>query len=751
MDSLIKERLELIEQAKEIITKLNLSEEEKITIKEVIISQFLYEEYEEKPTDELIVNTVAELKNQDLKIGDIISTKGYYSIDDGGEAKYIIQDYDYYLNTWLPVDCRKVGIKPTMCDVALADTPVDEYGNHTLNNGLVACLLDKENIKAEQYGAKGDGNFDNIEPFIHLFAHMKHGKITFKSNATYIIGQRKQENISELYTIIDNPYRSYMTGRGAYLQKPIMANIDGVELIGENSSLKIKDNDFCNTGETTDMAILHLFRVIKNLKIHGIKFDNNGLKQDSSHTVSNHGIIYKSGNSQLDGDLKAFHLFEPDEISNIEIYDCVFNEGGTTRNVQDCGGDGILIINPSALSHDINIHDNKFINWGRWCFSIDLGGNGECIENVKFNNNYCYQDSNKNVSCYGKCRGLGWIDFEGRKSFKNLEVCNNYIDGWVGFAFNGAGKVSENITVKNNTMVHTTNNTVGGFGYPYTYNFYGVQAKNLIFEDNIITAGSIKLGYTFYNAQIRNNIFPSTTDAFGLDGCIGDIVVEENARDDNGKLCSIGIENALPDYLTEEELENINVNFIFRNNKGFIVGRLVNKDKQGYKNVNLIVEDNQMKNIDLTVFNTNNEFTFNTTQIVNIEDLAAFSCRGAKFTSSTNYNYRGVPNGGGCFDVGDIIAKNDTKYSVCTKKGYIPMQGSFGLCESDMDVNAMSGAATLNVINRLIYNEESVYFVTEAGCVNGETFPNHKEGYAKWGDATLLYLCEVGKYETIVK
>lgn len=110
------------------------------------------------------------MKNANLQIGDRVVTRGYYEENDGGAAEYIVQSYEYYLNTWLPVDCRKVGYKFNRLgtDKMLIDTPADEYGNHTLNNGLVACLADKENIKAEQYGAIGDGEFDNSEVFIHL-------------------------------------------------------------------------------------------------------------------------------------------------------------------------------------------------------------------------------------------------------------------------------------------------------------------------------------------------------------------------------------------------------------------------------------------------------------------------------------------------------------------------------------------------------------------------------------------------------
>ena len=113
METLIKERLELINRAKEIIKNIEIPEEEKNTIKQKLIKQFLYEEFVNdykkpetpiEPELNYTVNTIADLKKGDYKIGDIVITKGYYSVGDGGEAKYIIQNYDYYLNTWLPFD-----------------------------------------------------------------------------------------------------------------------------------------------------------------------------------------------------------------------------------------------------------------------------------------------------------------------------------------------------------------------------------------------------------------------------------------------------------------------------------------------------------------------------------------------------------------------------------------------------------------------------------------------------------------------
>ena len=765
MENLIKERLELINRAKEIVKNIEISEEEKNIIKEKLIKQFLYEEFVddyEKPEAPIepelnyIVNTVADLKKGNYKIGDIVTTKGYYAVGDGGEAKYIIQDYNYYLNTWLPFDCRKIGYKWGMCDLVLKDTTVDEYGNHTLDNGLVACLLDKENIKPEQYGAKAEKNFNNLRPFQHMFAHMKHGKIEFKKDAIYYLGEPLTNDYPEGLAHHIVPYAPYMAGRSCCCIYPIMANIDGVELVGDNSTLKIMDNRWNSKGYGNDFALLNLFRVIRNLTIHGIKFHNNGLTMDDSHSVENHGISWKQGNLTSCNGFDTLPTVEDGtvhEISNVEIYNCEFIEGGTRKNVQDVGGDGILIINPIENSHDINIHNNKFTNWGRWCFAIDLGGNGECIENVKFNNNYCFQDATKNTSLYGGCRGLGWIDFEAKKSFKNLEVCDNYVDGWHGFAFNGAGKVSENITIKNNIMVNTTTNTVGSRGYNYTYNFYGVQTKNLVFENNTITPGSIKFGYTFYNATIRNNKFPSTTDAFGINGAVGNIIIEGNEREDRGKICSIEIEGNLPDYLTEKEKENLEVNLIFRNNKGGLVGGVINKEKRGYKKVTLEIKDNEMKGIDFIVNNSHldNDFSFDVSQITNIDTLAAFSCRSAKFNGLTTLNYRGIPNGGGYYKVGDIIAETDSKKLVCNKEGYLFCQGSFLLCDTDMEVKTINKTSELGIGRRFILTDDSVYYVTEKGNINGQDFPNHKEGFAKWGDATLLYICERGNYEIINK
>ena len=621
----------------------------------------------------------------------------------------------------------------------LIDTPVDEYGNHTLNNGLVACLLNKEDIKAEQYGSKGDGEFDNSEAFIHLFAHMKKGKITFKKNAIYLMPQRNKDNISDVYTTVINPYAPYMCGRSSGCQRPIMANIDGVELIGENSTLKIKDNDW-NTAGTADFALLNLFRVIRNLKIHGLIFDNNGLTMDYTNSVENHGIAWKQGNTMIDsGKAPIIDDGTVHEISNVEIYDCEFKNGGTTRAVNDCGGDGILIINPMENCHDINIHNNKFINWGRWCFAIDLGGNGERLQNIEFNYNYCIQDeTNKNLE--GKYRGLGWIDFEAKKCFTNLKIIGNYVSGLTPFAFNGDGKISNNVIIKDNVLIRASRSYMGA--YPYMWNFYGVQIKDCIFENNdfSMASGSNRLGYSYNNVIIRNNKFCNSNDAMSISRPIGNINIDGNELSDKGKIINISY-FTLPDYFSEEDKNNIELNLTFKNNKGGISGKLINKDYLNNEYLNLTIENNVMELMDITYFG--NEWIFDPSQV--IASVPAFSARGAIFTGLTSYNYRYYPNGGGSYKVGDVIAQNSSKKTVCTKEGYLILEGSFKYCESDISFSSNKPISQYSIV----YTGDNVYLALNAGKL-GSIKPTHQVGSELNGEVNLFYLKKVANIANVV-
>ena len=119
------------------------------------------------------VSSVNEMINSDYDVGDIVYTEGYYEGSIDGYAKYRIITYDEWYEE-LPND-----IKYVYKNRSLIKTPVDEYGNHTLKNGLVAKLIIDNETTPEQWGAIGDGKTDNNDALINMFAFINVENINY--------------------------------------------------------------------------------------------------------------------------------------------------------------------------------------------------------------------------------------------------------------------------------------------------------------------------------------------------------------------------------------------------------------------------------------------------------------------------------------------------------------------------------------------------------------------------------------------
>ena len=224
------------------------------------------------------VSSVEEMINNNYNIGDIVYTDGYYEGDIAGAAKYKIVTYDEWYNE-LPKD-----IKYVYKDKSLIKTPTDEYGNHTLKNGLVAKLIIDSVTTPEQWGAIGDGETDNNDALINMFAFIKTGKIEFKKDSVYMIGKGKE----------DNPYRLYMCGSllgGQNFNKPIMGNVKDLIIEGNNATIKLLDNSWDDTG----MGILNFTQDIENFTIQNLNFDGNCYSMIDNVKTSNHTIFYSPG------------------------------------------------------------------------------------------------------------------------------------------------------------------------------------------------------------------------------------------------------------------------------------------------------------------------------------------------------------------------------------------------------------------------------------------------------------------------
>ena len=488
-----------------------------------------------------------------------------------------------------------------------------------------------------------------------------------------------------------------------------------------------------------------MYRVIRNLTIHDLTLDGNCFTLGAEHGVENHGICWKAGNRSAGGSATGAPTVADGtvyEIANLEIYNCTFKNLGTKIARNDCGGDGIIFITPTEKCRDINIHHNTFENWGRWCFAIDLGGEGESIENLKFNDNTCIQYEN-NINEVGRFRGLGWIDFECRLSFKNLEVCGNYVKGSNGFAFNGNTRITENVKFCENTIERTTYGITAAGIYPYMCEWYYPHIVNLEFSRNDLSkcGSASRLGYSIKNVTIKDNKLPSTKSVISLIRACGEILIDNNEAGDSG--IAVGITGfTYPEYYSEADKANERTKITFTNNKFGLKTRLFNEERAN-DIVDIVMEGNKMSALDMAYFNSKWEFDVSQLNDYLLEGRP-FAARGATLKGFAPYNYRGIPNGGGLWKVDDVISQNETKRLVCTKAGYTRIQGELGHCEHD---ETWVAGATKNQ-EVFIVSDNKLYVTLNKGTFGTEA-PTHTSGTQLNGDVKLKYLADICEYETI--
>lgn len=417
------------------------------------------------------VKNVEELKKLDVKTGDTVITEGYFTPNDNGQAKYEIMTSEEWVSL-LPGD---VSLQKDSNSNKLVTTKVDECGNFTLENGLVARLVTDGVTTPEQWGAVGDGKTNVVYPFIHMFAQTKTGTINFKQDATYLIG-----TMSGTTKALDNPYRMFMCGGllgGQVFDKPIMGNIKDVVMNGNNCLITIPDGIFGDSG----MGILNFCGNVDGLEISGFRFDGKGRTIYGDNKNSNHTIFYSPGGlntvnklmQEVHGDFvdgkQVTGKFNNVNIHNNEFFDA----GSMYKKAGDAGGDFILIINPAEMNN-LAVEHNKFNAWGRWVLAVDLSGKSERMNGVKFNYNTCIGsnaketlengtqkytiETPKNLSKgnedYWRWRSLGLIDSESKKYYDGFEMIGNHVIGTSGFALNGASGENKNFVIKDNYWEH---------------------------------------------------------------------------------------------------------------------------------------------------------------------------------------------------------------------------------------------------------------------------------------------------------
>lgn len=124
-----------------------------------------------------VYNTIADLKESALIDGQYAETLGYYSQNDGGNAKYVIVSGTY---------------------------DEDDVEYVPLNNGKYAKLLtkyDNSMVNVKSFGAKGDGVTDDIIPIQNCILYCAdNGLICFIPAGTYLISHQIITALSDVDT-----------------------------------------------------------------------------------------------------------------------------------------------------------------------------------------------------------------------------------------------------------------------------------------------------------------------------------------------------------------------------------------------------------------------------------------------------------------------------------------------------------------------------------------------------------------------
>ena len=774
------------------------------------------------------INLKEDLLSLEVEEGTIVKTKGYYKINDGGQACYKIMTYENWYNE-LPIDLKMVTYHNDRigCNPVYYKNPVDNFGNHRLNNGMVAKLLPNKDgfVRVEQWGCF-EGRMDNCRALVHCFANnLRNSKILFKKEANYVFyNSYKTENRDRIDSIIKEiPWwlnrEGICTNGNEYAvvhhtrttASPVIGDAQNLELCGNNCTIKLGDGQMCG------FSMIEMGGYIDGLKIHGFNFDGNFRKQvyelnpDGSYPTDEtgkkiykslpphgHGLSYfstqlntnaqadsngnlKDGNGEIFGEgitkevivnYGNFEDFGNTHLNNVEIYGNIFKDFGSGQNIPDNGGDFILIINPT-YSKNVNIHNNKMINWGRWVFAVDLGGNGERFYNYTFKQNLCIQDENNYLGidaedgAHTGYRGLGFIDFEARKCFTNLDVSENYVYGANGWAFNGNGKISENIKIERNYLYRPS--YAWRSIYPYSFTFYSVYPKDLIFKANEINAGSCGLG-NIHNLEMLNNKFNGTgTLHFNMTGkCIIENNEGEGTRGQLFGLCS-----SYNGWLTTETSEFFipkeerKTDILFKNNKGGgVCGTLINTiDPEYYSNTSVIFEGNIFSKFSVNAYGLK-DFKFDDSQLIKESNgnPVVYVSRGMKATKpSFCYGFSMVV-GGLHFNAGDKlinslngIGRNTMKYFTsdllysdyikqgelyCKEEGYVPIAGEFLLNNADSywSANSKCGKDTFYIYNN------NVYYCDKNGTF-GNVPPTHTYGTIENGDSQLMFFDKLAEIE----
>lgn len=401
--------------------------------------------------------------DETIKEGQHIRTKGYHSVNDGGNGEYVIVDSD------LTEDGGLV---------------------HELSNGLFAKLINYDCINVKQFGATGDGITDDTASIQNAIDHLTSGDTLYIPKGNY--------KLSKTSSYVTTDFGSYTANYSL--------------IFDSISNIKVK----CDGTLLPDLSLENFntigFKECSLIEISGIKGSYSGDANSDTSVLQNKYLLhfYKSQNCLV----KECYSYN---IGGNSCFTCC-NDCSNDNSLSDRASDDYKspAIYGAYKSH--NIIFNKCIGYGS-CNDGDISIFGTCTD-CKVSNCevYCYSmnDSTKAIvkdNLQGICVDSGCL---------NCTVINNIVYGY----YYGIDVKSncENVDVIGNQCIK---NKIGiavrlGENPAPTYNTN--VADNIISVDNgngntVNLYDEVKLAGMFIEdavgLTINNNIISSNTSSTG--------------------------------------------------------------------------------------------------------------------------------------------------------------------------------------------------------------------------------------------
>ena len=448
----------------------------------------------------LAFNSVDEMKNSvNLINGSFAETYGFYSVNDGGKAKYKIREI-------------------------IENETIDEITVISLENNLVAELIIENEMNVKQFGAKGDGINDDTLAFQTALNNC---------NIVFVPETLEYYKINNTLNLNSNS-KIYGVGETSKILMPnnllkIIFNLVNIkDIIIDNLKLC---NESCQTGSTPDLTKNKLIYVenSENITIQNCTFEN---------AYSRGILVFRTKNFYYLNNIFKNATFEMlmilPETENVFVDKCIFDNiistyqntylfatGRTDTQTYEFGTKNVHVTNSKFLNNPnwegIDTHacvgfycENNYIENCKKGIMAVFGDTHPIItDEIKHGDIYIKNNVIVNPpqnADFGINAGVSAsLDFIAR----NINIENNYIDGFGNSTTIGAiiSQATKYLNILNNTIKNSK-----GTGMALTCIIQANIKNNQIIDSDTTYGIHFIAGCWFINVinnVIKNISFPT--------------------------------------------------------------------------------------------------------------------------------------------------------------------------------------------------------------------------------------------------